>query len=83
LSKLRGKTEELGWAFSCITGDAQLGNETFCYATGHFNDTRKAIEDTKIMTEVFIMMGFEVLRRKVEHIIYDERFSLGEWKPML
>jgi len=47
--------------------------DTFC--TGHFGDSHEATYCMLKATNDLRSNGFDVWRNKVEHIIYDERFT--------
>lgn len=67
------RVEAVKWSFSCIEGDPQLGQRTFCYATAYYADADTAIEMTNAVATVLSGKGLNVVRRKVEHVIYDSR----------
>ena len=75
---IRQLVEDTNWKFSSIDGDINLGDGIKCYATTQFN---KKLGDEKIIdllkgTAAFLKMrGVEILRRKVEIVIYDDRSS--------
>lgn len=66
----------LGWTFSQIDGDPDLGEGVKAYATKHFN-TRKRVENViaELTRTAFALreIGYYVLREKVELVIYDKR----------
>lgn len=68
--------EALGWKFSSIEGDIVLGDGIKWYATKHFN-SRKLGNDEVItqlhLTANYLKHTIEVVRRKVELVIYDDR----------
>lgn len=70
--------KEAGWIYSRIDGDPDLGPGTKQYATKHFNK-RKSVE--KVIAELqrvalaLRLQGLEVLREKIELVIYDKRTS--------
>lgn len=58
---------------SQIDGDPQLGAHVFFYLTGHdsdFNSMKGRMDDLALRVA---SAGVKVLRRKIEHIVYDER----------
>ncbi len=76
--KLRPVVESVGWKFSCIEGDINLGDGVKCYATRQFN---ARVGDERIVqilngTADGLASVAKVLRRKVELVIYDDRSSL-------
>lgn len=72
-----------GWKFSQINGDPVLGDGIKSYLTKHFNDKTNSLESVineveHIATSLKIV-GFKVLRTKVEHVVYDSKtFILPE-----
>lgn len=76
--KIRPWVEGLKWKFSCIDGDVTLGDGIKCYATRMFN--RRFSQDFvqgqlfKVAAEL-VSVGCEVIRRKIERVIYDDRSS--------
>tara|TARA_R110002094_G_scaffold152296_2_gene140183 strand:- start:458 stop:760 length:303 start_codon:yes stop_codon:yes gene_type:complete len=66
----------MGWKFSQIDGDPVLGAGVKSYFTRQFReslqlDSVKAEVDQ--VAEVLIAEGYEVLRRKVELVVYDSK----------
>jgi hypothetical protein len=73
---VRLPVEELGWTFSAIDGDPDLGAGVKCYATRQFNErigTEAAIMEVSEAGRKLRAMGVIVTREKVEHVIYDRR----------
>ena len=75
-TKLRPIVEKIGWKFSAIDGDIDLGEGLKCYATRQMNK--------RLGEEAVIAMlnsaagdlekdGAHILRRKVELVIFDNR----------
>jgi hypothetical protein len=73
IAGIRERVEALQWSFSCIQGDPELGDSTFAYATNHYPDADIAIRMCDAVAKVLVGLGMEVVRRKVEHVIYDSR----------
>ena len=67
----------LGWSYSCITDDPQLGPGSRCYATKYYATDTEAIQGTRGAAELFRVRGFHVYRAKVEHVVYDTHMSTG------
>tara|TARA_R110002096_G_scaffold192856_3_gene374602 strand:- start:312 stop:614 length:303 start_codon:yes stop_codon:yes gene_type:complete len=66
----------MGWKFSQIDGDPVLGAGVKSYFTRQFKesiplDSVRAEVDQ--VAEVLIVEGYEVLRRKVELVVYDSK----------
>lgn len=72
---LKVRVEAVKWSFSCIEGDPQLGERTHCYATNYYPDQDTAIEMTKAVAGVLRDKGMNVVRTKVEHVVYDSRLE--------
>jgi hypothetical protein len=71
------------WHFSAIDGDPELGQRVFCYATNHYQNQEEAIAGVlKFATMLKERWRFRVVRRKVEQIVFDERFTNKKgWVP--
>lgn len=75
---IKNVVETLKWKFSVIDGDPVLGKGIKCYATRLFN--RRNAQDA-VQQELFNVaatlseLGFAVLRRKIELVIFDDRSS--------
>lgn len=68
-----------GWKLSKIKGDPVLGNrKTFYYATKHEDQYSKLRRDMLLFTIHLSMLGLNrgknIVRRKIERTIFDERF---------
>ncbi len=70
---LKARVEAVGWSWSCIDGDPQLGERRRGYATHYYPDQDTAIEMTKAVGGVLAGKGMNVVRMKVEEVIYDSR----------
>jgi hypothetical protein len=68
--------EALGWKYSCIEGDPVLGTGYHEYATRHAS-TRvgesRIIAEMSYIAGVLAHAGFNVVRQKVELVIYDTK----------
>jgi hypothetical protein len=73
---IRPIVEETKWKFSAIDGDPVLGDGIKCYATmffkGHMRDT-DVINILHGVADHIAFQGVNVIRRKVERVIYDDR----------
>lgn len=73
-------TKTTGWTFSKIDGDPDLGEGVKCYATKHFNCDRMTKEEVigalNDAAHLIACSMIEVIRRKVERVIYDDRTKL-------
>lgn len=77
--QLRHMVEQNGWKFSAIDGDINLGDGTKFYATRQFNAKLGDEEVTRRLLDMASYLersGAEILRRKVETVIFDDRSSL-------
>lgn len=66
----------LRWKFSKIDGDASLGSGIKCYATKHFNvrfEKEFVLKELFNTANILKCHGFEIVRRKIELVIYDDR----------
>ena len=68
----------LGWKFSKIDGDPTLGIGIKSYATKHFNakhDKSVILAELHKTADKLVARGYNVVRRKIELVIYDDRSS--------
>jgi len=74
-SELKPIVEETGWIFSCIENDICLGEGVKCYATMHYSHskhtTAQVIENVHIIAQHLRSRMVDVIREKVELVIYD------------
>lgn len=72
--------EHIGWKFSAIDGDSNLGEGVKLYATTQLNSKKlsqqQAVDRLVQAAGALEREGFSVLRRKVELVIFDDRSSL-------
>lgn len=74
--ELASIVEDIGWKFSAIDGDADLGDGVKCYATRQFNARKGEQNTVAALLEAAIHLqnlGATVLRRKVELVVFDDR----------
>lgn len=75
---LKFETERLGWKFSAIDGDANLGDGVKLYATRQYNAKRDQDEMVEVLLQAARYLktcGATILRRKVEVVLFDDRSS--------
>lgn len=76
--ELKKKIEAYGWRFSRIDGDIVEGDGVKCYATRHFKSylpVSTVVNAVISLAALLSACGYTVTRRKVEHVIYDDRSS--------
>jgi hypothetical protein len=62
-----------GWSFSVIDGDPLMGKRAYCYLTAYDTDGRKLLARTRELASALRSYKIDVLREKVEQIIYDTK----------
>jgi hypothetical protein len=63
-----------GWTFSQIEGDPVLGQRLYCYWTA-WNSSQGVMESTmRDAINLAKRNGLPLVRAKIEHIIYDQRY---------
>lgn len=62
-----------GWVFSAIDGDPVMGKRPYCYLTAYDTNGVNLRDSVESMASALRMCGVEVLREKVEEIIYDTK----------
>ena len=66
----------MGWKFSQIDGDPVLGAGVKSYFTRQFRESiplDSVTAEVEQVAEVLVAEGYEVLRRKVELVVYDSK----------
>lgn len=80
LETLKESVLGMKWKFSMIDGDANLGAGRKLYATRQYNYTKNDEQDliARLLESASSLetLGAEILRRKIEVVIYDDRSSL-------
>lgn len=69
---------DLGWKYSKIDGDPTFGVGIKCYATKLFNvrhDKSVVLAELHKVADILSTGGYNVIRRKIELVIYDDRSS--------
>jgi len=72
----RTLVERIRWKYSCIDGDANLGDGVKCYATRQFKGTLTEQQVVGLLNDAANLLaehGHKVIRRKVEVVIFDDR----------
>jgi hypothetical protein len=62
-----------GWVFSAIDGDPVMGKQAYCYLTAYDTDAQLLLERVTAKAAYLRLQGVEVLREKIEEIIYDTK----------
>jgi len=65
--------EIFGWKFSAIDGDPVMGKQAYCYLTGFDTDGQRLLTRMQGVCEALRQARVEILREKVEEIIYDTK----------
>lgn len=68
--------EALGWKFSKIAGDPQLGDKTFEYATRSASSQTQlvvVVNELERVSGILSKQGFPVVREKIELVVHDNR----------
>lgn len=61
------------WVFSAIDGDPVMGKRPYCYLTGYSTSAEELLGRMTAMAAMLRADGVEVLREKMEEIIYDTK----------
>lgn len=70
--------EQVGWLYSCIDGDPELGKGVKCYATRHFNSKKYTVAKLKVKLDntaekIHKLCAAKIIRKKIELVVYDTR----------
>jgi hypothetical protein len=68
--------EDWGWKASWIDGDPLLGEKRFFYLTRHSDSYSELYAEMQLTAKVVSGLGFVVVRKKIEEIIYDTKKEL-------
>jgi len=74
--------ELFGWKTSAIDGDPLLGKEVFFYLTKHDDDYKQIAEDMYKCFGRLQDLQVEVVRLKIEEILFDSRNLRGNGLPL-
>lgn len=76
-ARIKSAVENFKWKFSKIDGDPVMGAGVKCYATRHFNAklSQREVVDILLKAAAHFGYSYEVTRRKVELVIFDDRSS--------
>lgn len=70
---VKGFDGVLGWSFSAIDGDPVMGKQAYCYLTAYGPIGTDLLVKVQTLSNVLRDNGVEVLREKVEEIVYDSK----------
>lgn len=78
LDELDEQLQAFGWHHSVINGNPVLGHGAKHYATKNFEnidaaDAKQRMRNTA--TQMEALLAITVIRQKVEHIVYDSRYT--------
>jgi hypothetical protein len=65
--------DALGMTYSAIDGDPVMGKRAYCYLTCYDTDATRLLGRVQAASFVLRHNGVEVLREKVEEILYDTK----------
>lgn len=66
------------WQSSNFDADPVMGDKPYSYLTAYYTDEKVLLERVRGMEEILKGNGIEVLRSKVERIIYDTKTGVNE-----
>lgn len=70
-----------GWTYSAIDGDPVMGKQAYCYLTAYDFNGHHLLESVKGVSTILKIRNIEVLREKVEQIVYDTKTGVNELTP--
>jgi hypothetical protein len=66
------------WSYSQIDGDPVLGKQAFAYLTKHDTNYIRLYSSMKSTVGALSQQGVEVVREKIELIMYDTKTGVGQ-----
>lgn len=69
---------KLPWKFSQIDGDPVLGQQVFAYLTRHDTNYVRLYANMKHTVVELTQQGVDVVREKIELIMYDTKTGVGQ-----
>jgi len=69
--------DDLRWKTSEIARDPLLGDATYFYLTRHDSRYEDLIEHMHGTCDALLALGIEVVRKKIELIMYDNKTGVG------
>ena len=66
------------WKFSAFDADPLMGDKPYCYLTNYDPNAQTLLNSMNDVCDELKAIGVEVLRRKIERIIYDTKTGVNE-----
>lgn len=66
------------WSFSAIDGDPVMGQNKYCYLTAYNEELPVLFEAMTKASAVLQSRGVDVIRTKIERIVYDSKTGVDE-----
>jgi hypothetical protein len=76
--KVGKMADSTGWMFSAIDGDPLMGKRAYCYLTAYDTSGNDLLRRMRIVADALRFCGVEVLREKVEQILFDTKTNVNE-----
>jgi hypothetical protein len=67
-----------GWTYSAIDGDPVMGKQAYCYLTAYDTTATGLLARMRIVTAALTQRDVQVLREKIERIIFDTKTGVNE-----
>jgi hypothetical protein len=67
-----------GWKGSAIDPDPIMGDKPYCYLTAYDSDVDRLKVQMEATAEALLREGLDVLRCKIERIVYDTKTDVNE-----